>query len=141
MSRAAIMPTLEVGKRGRVGCFLLMIVLIAPEDILEGDVRTSEAAIHSISSQRGPNLGGSRNHCSNDDTNLEPTYTIIEESGKRGKSTADSRGGGWLTTTTSYFAPLFPGSRVVIVQGHFGKTPTPRKCVPTLAQRFEFITT
>jgi hypothetical protein len=41
MSRAAIMPTLGVGKRGRVGCFLLIIVLIAPEDILEstGDVR------------------------------------------------------------------------------------------------------
>ena len=78
------MPTVGVGKRGRVGCFLLIIVLIAPEDILEStdDVRRPPFTAAVV---RGPNLGGSRNHCNNDDTGLEPTNTVIQELGSEGR--------------------------------------------------------
>ena len=41
MSRKAIMPTLGVGEQVHVGCFLLLVVLIAPEETEEpaGDLQ------------------------------------------------------------------------------------------------------
>ena len=85
MSRAAITPTLGGGEQRRAGCFSLLEVLIAPDEIVvpTGDVRRPPFTAAVVKEEV---IWGAVGTGGNDDTipceitkSLEPTCTIIQE--------------------------------------------------------------